>query len=219
MFKALLLFASLLQTAAAQEPLKPGTLKPGTQPATQQTGTQQTGTGAVLMDMASRAAIIFCGQVMSVARHDAAGVVEITFRVDQAIKGSPGATYVLREWAGRWVGHGERYAIGSNLLLLLTAPGPAGLSAPVDGGDGAIPVIAGAAAPGPATPDTLAAAPDTIADLRLLAARAERNVTPAADTRQPATPWVGAVAPLETSSSLISNPALQIVVNLLRGGA
>ncbi len=59
-----------------------------------------------------------------------------------------GATdYVLREWAGLWIGHAPRYRVGARLLMLLYAPGPSGMSAPVGGTDGAIPLLGAGASP------------------------------------------------------------------------
>jgi hypothetical protein len=105
-----------------------------------------------LHQMSDRADVIFVGQVTAVRRVDggnvASGVVEVEFRVDQAIRGcTAGAPYVLREWAGLWEVGALRYRVGQRLLMLLHAPGVAGMSSPVDGLDGAIPVVRGGSAP------------------------------------------------------------------------
>ena len=43
----------------------------------------------------------------------ASGVVEVEFRVDQAVRGcAAGGTYVLREWAGLWAANDARYRVG-----------------------------------------------------------------------------------------------------------
>ena len=100
-----------------------------------------------LLQMAGRAAVMFVGHVEAVTRRDAAGYVDVQFRIDSAIRGCGGATvYVLREWAGLWTsgsaGGGQRYRVGDRRLMLLAARGPGGMSAPVGGLDGAIPLVA-----------------------------------------------------------------------------
>jgi hypothetical protein len=104
-----------------------------------------------LHQMADRADIIFVGRVTAVKRQDggdvASGVVEIDFQVDQAIRGcAAGSPYALREWAGLWEGDDRRYRVGERLLMLLHAPGAGGMSSPVDGLDGAIPIVRGGSA-------------------------------------------------------------------------
>jgi len=98
-----------------------------------------------LHEMSDAAGVIFAGQVMRV--HPVAGpggtggVVEVTFQVDQAVKDcAAGGTYVLREWAGLWSGGDARYRVGQRLLMLLRTPSAAGMSSPVGGMDGAIPI-------------------------------------------------------------------------------
>jgi len=125
-----------------------------------------------LHQMADRAGVIFVGRVAGVQRRDgggvASGVVEVTFAVDQAIRGcAAGTPFVLREWAGLWEGDDQRYRVGQRLLMLLHAPNAAGMSSPVDGMDGAIPVVRGGSAP-------------------LLANSSARVAPPAVDLR-----WVG----------------------------
>jgi hypothetical protein len=105
-----------------------------------------------LHQMADRAGVIFVGRVAEVRRRDgggvASGVVEVTFEVDQAIRGcAAGTPFVLREWAGLWEGDDQRYRTGQRLLMLLHAPNAAGMSSPVDGMDGAIPIVRGGSAP------------------------------------------------------------------------
>jgi hypothetical protein len=73
------------------------------------------------------------------------GWVEVEFRVEEAIRGCVGqGTYLLREWAGLWAGGVMRYRVGERLLMLLHGPAASGLSSPVGGQDGAIPITAGA---------------------------------------------------------------------------
>ncbi len=125
-----------------------------------------------LNKMADSAGVIFVGRVVKVQRRDgvgaASGVVEVTFEVDQAVRGCGVGSYVLREWAGLWEGDAERYRSGQRLLMLLHAPSASGMSSPVDGMDGAIPIVRGGAAP-------------------LAANSSARQAPPAVDLR-----WVGA---------------------------
>jgi hypothetical protein len=125
-----------------------------------------------LHGMADRADVIFVGQVTAIKRQDgddgASGVVEIDFQVDQAVRGCvAGTPYALREWAGLWEGDDQRYRVGQRLLMLLHAAGAAGMSSPVDGMDGAIPIVRGGSKP-------------------LVAGSSARVVQPAVDLR-----WVG----------------------------
>ncbi|HEY4382738.1 MAG TPA: hypothetical protein VGN01_20510 [Acidobacteriaceae bacterium] len=96
--------------------------------------------------MSQQAGVIFTGQVIAVNRHDgadgAAGVVDIGFAVDWAIRGVSGATYTLHEWAGLWPAGEEPFRVGQRYLMLLHTPGLTGLSSPASGPDGAIPIRA-----------------------------------------------------------------------------
>jgi hypothetical protein len=135
----------------------------------------------VLHQMSGRADVIFMGQVLTVHLPDgaspASGTVEIQFRVDQAIRGcKTGQPYVLREWGGLWAGGSGRYRVGQRLLMLLHAPGVGGMSSPVGGLDGAIPIRQSAMG----APQTENAAPPVslpFVDLRWLGARLPRAVS------------------------------------------
>ncbi len=167
-------------------------------------------TASVLTEMASRAGVIFAGNVLAVTHHNAQGYVEIQFHVDSAVLHcAAGSTYTVREWAGRWAGQPERYRPGQQLLMLLTAPGPAGLSAPVNGSDGAIPIVPGAVG----TLGDVGAAAEPVVDLRLLATR----VTPV----DPSAIHTGllVVDPVTPYGFAQVWPALGNVLALLRGGA
>lgn len=99
-----------------------------------------------LTSLAGRAALIFSGQVCSIQRRG--GVMEITFTVEQALLGTPGSRYVLREWAGLWPPGQFRYTLGERALIFLHGTSTAGFASPVDGAEGVLPVIAqGANAP------------------------------------------------------------------------
>lgn len=126
----------------------------------------------VLHRMSDQAAVIFVGQVAAIHPHldqtGASGYVEVDFRVDQPIRGCSSGNYTLREWAGLWQGSANRYHAGQRLLMFLRAPGPSGLSSPVDGMDGAIPLRPGGAA-------SATTAGGEVVDLRWLGAQVERS--------------------------------------------
>ncbi|MGI4829034.1 MAG: hypothetical protein ACRYFU_12700 [Janthinobacterium lividum] len=116
-----------------------------------QTGTtsvasaQTTLTGELQL-LASRAAVVFSGQVISIERRG--GVVEVSFRVEQAVVGGVGSTFVLREWAGLWPAGQFRYHVGERALVFMHAASAAGFASAVDGQEGIVPVeVQGADAP------------------------------------------------------------------------
>lgn len=82
--------------------------------------------------------MIFSGTVISIVRHPATRgqaieTVDITFRVENAIRGTtPGATLTVSQWIGLWSG-GQRYRVGERLLLFLYPPGKLGLTSCVAG--------------------------------------------------------------------------------------
>jgi len=126
-----------------------------------------------LYAMTELAGVIFAGQVVAVRRDGAAdgaaGVVEITFAVDDAVRGVRGGSYTLREWAGLWPGGDEPFRAGQRYLMLLHSPGAAGLSSPVGGMDGAIPIGGGIANAAAASAPT-----DLSVDLRWVGTRVVR---------------------------------------------
>jgi len=133
----------------------------------------------VLHQLSDAADVIFAGQVLTIHRPNGAewgpGVVEIEFRIDQAVRGcSAGSPYILREWGGLWAGGGQRYRVGQRFLMLLHAPSDAGMSSPVGGLDGAIPIRQGGPATGPVDSST---APQPFVDLRWFGARLTRAVS------------------------------------------
>jgi hypothetical protein len=120
----------------------------------------------ILHQLSDKADVVFAGQVLTISRPNDS-VVEVEFRVDQAIRGcTAGTPYILREWAGLWAGDNQRYRVGQRLLMLLHAPSAAGMSSPVGGLDGAIPIRQGGATMDVATP-----AQPPYVDLRWLGAR------------------------------------------------
>jgi len=131
-----LLAISLIQAAPvqAQDPAVPQTLEDA------------------LHQMSDLAGIIFVGEVAAIRHREgdqgASGVVEVDFRIEQAVRGcSSGGSFTLREWAGLWQGGDERYHVGQRLLMMLHSPGPTGITSPVAGLDGAIPLHAQSSIP------------------------------------------------------------------------
>jgi hypothetical protein len=118
-----------------------------------------------LRNLASRAGVIFVGQVQRIVPKD--GVVEITFRVEQPVLGVVGSSYVEREWAGRWAGGQQRYWVGQRAMFFLYAPSAAGLSSSVDGMAGVVPLVP----MGPMGPKA-----DPLLDVRMLGTRVQRLV-------------------------------------------
>jgi hypothetical protein len=84
--------------------------------------------------------------------------------------------YTLREWAGLWTAGETPFRAGQRYLMLLHAPGAAGLSSPVGGDDAAIPIRGGGAAVGPGTVDAGSQPPVRMIDLRWIATRVARPV-------------------------------------------
>jgi hypothetical protein len=91
-----------------------------------------------LQQLTQRAGYIFAGTVLSVERvqpksQNEVATVQITFRVDQAVRGvSSRQNLVIREWAGLW-DSGDRYHRGEQVLLFLYQPSKLGLTSPVNG--------------------------------------------------------------------------------------
>jgi hypothetical protein len=143
--------------------------------------------------MSRLAGVIFTGQVIAVRRMDAVtgatGMVEIEFVVEDAIRGVSGNTYTLREWAGLWQASDQPFRVGQRFFMLLHAPGAAGLSSPVGGMDGAIPIRGSLhpqelgssgfiVASGTASAVTSAPPDISIADLRWVATRVVQPLSP-----------------------------------------
>lgn len=154
-----------------------------------------------LHEMTDAAGVIFAGQVVEV-RRVGASMVEVEFRVDRAVRGcAAGGPYVLREWAGLWVG-AARYQVGQRLMMLLRTPGVSGMSSPVGGLDGAIPIrgvqsdLAGA---------TRVGATVEMVDLRWVGARMQQ----AAGVRTEVLVSGASVGGAATGSSLPSSVAAQ----------
>lgn len=182
----------------------------------------------VLHEMSDRADVIFVGQVAAIRPHDGdglgAGFVEVDFQIDQAIRGCSGGSYAMREWAGLWSGDANRYRVGQRLLMMLHAPGASGLSSPVGGLDGAIPIRGVADASSLTEAVTNPSAP--IADLRWLGAKVVHSVSYVLQAPLTAAPLTlgqqtsdsgdliaNPVAAAEDGSSRASTPAQQAPVD------
>jgi len=140
-------------------------------------------TNDALHAMSRLAGVIFTGQVVAVLRRDggnnASGVVEIQFAVEDAIRGVSGSSYTLREWAGLWHANEQPFRVGQQYLMLLHEPSAVGLSSPVGGMDGVIPIHGHALIPADAsgtnkTKNAAAGTPEDnrMADLRWVATHA-----------------------------------------------
>ncbi|HWW22527.1 MAG TPA: hypothetical protein VNY78_01435 [Edaphobacter sp.] len=173
--------------------------------------------------MSDQAGVVFVGEVVAI-RHiagegGASGVVEVEFRVDQAVRGGvTGGSYVLREWAGLWSGSDQRYRVGQRLLMLLHSPGAGGVTSPVGGMAGAIP-IRGSATSLTATA-TASSMPSPVADLCWVGTRLQRAVAyrDASEPLVSATDVPKAIG-VDTAGSETSTAAQQasvsVVVNML----
>jgi len=217
---ALAAFALLATASHAQLPAPPATTPPLT-------------TEEALRQMFDQAAVVFIGQVTAVhhtnSSNGSAGVIEIEFAVDDAIAGvAPNTTYTLREWTGLAPNDDSAFVIARRYLMFLHAPGPGGLSSPVGGPDGAIPILPGNEAAAPNTPDALGfaaqAAPalapanppassslaSSTADLRWVATRVLAPLAYTSADRTPAAahPVVAQAHVVASSTTLAERPAL-----------
>jgi hypothetical protein len=171
-----------------------------------------------LQALAARAQVIFTGQVTAVERNDAAGFVDVRFRIDRSLRGAPAkGSYVLREWAGLWMGHPDRYQVGERRLMLLTARSASGFSAPVGDREGAIPLVAtGTADAASPTGVGLDVGQDAglDADLGWVEAHAQRGTVASGGAG-----WKGPIAPLAGSRQTAQAVSLTAVLAQLGGAA
>ena len=185
-------------------------------------------TAEALIALGARSAVIFAGQVLEVAHKDDAGYVDVVFRVETAVRGCAWERkYVLREWAGLWIGQPPRYVVGQRLLMLLAGRGPSGMSAPVGGMAGMIPLMAARQPPlvrgsGTAPEDTaLENGREEAVDLRWVEALAPRQVAAEAEERPEAVRlrpggWRGPIGMLPPHRlELSAEPSLSAVLALL----
>jgi hypothetical protein len=158
----------------------------------------------ILHQVSDKADVIFAGQVVAIRRPNE-GVVEVEFRVDQAIRGCSTETpYILREWAGLWAGDAQRYRVGQSLLMLLHAPSAAGMSSPVGGLDGAIPIRQGGAA------DVATPPQPPFVDLRWLGAKLPHAVSYSSETTH-AAKANGVAVPLVAQQQMVQAAAAGLI--------
>lgn len=126
-FVAALILTLAWPSLMAEQPVRfqtPGTIPPGWQYSKPRPVTIRSG-------------YIFAGTVKAVERAVPKGngiaTVQITFHVDNGIRGvRTGQLLAIREWAGLWQS-GERYCPGERVLLFLYPPSKLGLTSPVQG--------------------------------------------------------------------------------------
>jgi hypothetical protein len=182
--------------------------------------------------MSRLAGVIFAGQVIAIHRNGgsngASGTVEIEFAVEDAVRGVSGTSYRLREWGGLWRAGDSPFRVGQRYLMLLHTPGAGGLSSPVGGVDGAIP-IRGSVQPLPQQTVASARVSSTqaevsLVDLRWIATRVERpvsyrvNVLPARPSG-PAHPFAvlaGPEQPQESKAAATNCASYPAVIGALR---
>ncbi len=177
----------------------------------------------VLKGLAARAGVIFAGHVLEVRRNDGAGYVDVVFAVDRAVRGCEGSKrYVLREWAGLWAEEPRRYGVGQRLLMILAARGPSGMSAPVGGMAGRIPLVGVGQEPlarsGVAPADRGDASEEAV-DLRWVEAAALRPVATGMKARAEIAKGAGSgwVGPVVASPVGVVGPGLSAVLAVLSG--
>lgn len=171
--------------------------------------TPDTSIGGALRSLAARAGVVFVGQVVKIEPKP--GVVEVTFRVDRVVQGAVGANYTLKEWAGLWANGQPRYVPGQRAMVFLHAPGVAGLSTPVDGMDGVVPVMPALAGVAP------------MLNVRWIGTRVERSVgSPLVETMISVEDAVAAVRtakePVLVSLPVAAKPHPLAPVRLVPGG-
>ena len=138
-------------------PLRPQQMKvlPRPEDAPRGALTPQSSTGEVLAELVQAAGVIFAGEVYAIrmpegqANAGTSGglhstnpqVVEIEFRVDHGVRGaSVGGRFVLRESLEHWQQAKVQLALHERAILFLYPPDQAGLSSPVGGAVGVLPL-------------------------------------------------------------------------------
>ncbi|HYX69831.1 MAG TPA: hypothetical protein VE825_11905, partial [Terriglobales bacterium] len=120
-------------------------------------GPRSAPSGATLQQLGRHAGFIFRGRVLSVDRPKPARgsvtTVQITFQVLEGIRGvRTGERLTTREWAGLWGAGRPRYRVGQEMLLFLYPRSRLGLTSPVSGDLGVLPIDAAGQVLPPATP-------------------------------------------------------------------
>ena len=122
----------------------------------QQATTQE----AVLRTLFDNAGTIFTGEVTAIRQAPYSSIIEVDFHVEDAIRGVQNSTYTLHQWITHPLFLDAPYQLGERNLLFLHALTPSGLSSPVGGQIGKIPLQ------------------NQTIDLRWLQARVERIAPP-----------------------------------------
>ena len=118
--------AALMVAAASSGGPAPRVARPGAAPDLEQ--------------MVASSGMIFLGRVedVSLSGDDR---VRITFRVLDGVRGArTGETAAVEEWRGLWVAGHERYQPGETLLLFFHPRSKLGLTSPVGGDSGRLPI-------------------------------------------------------------------------------
>ena len=203
-------FGQMMVRSEARAPI---VVRPVTEPSGTTAAAAPESTEAALEEMAGRAGVIFAGEVMAV-RHpqgfagspqDAAeGMVEVEFQVDVAVEGvAEGSRFVLREWAGLWAGGVERYRVGQRLMLFLHAPDAHGVTSPVDGMDGVMPLIGNGIAP--AATDSTKMPGSWLVDLRWVQTHVRRAAAAAEVTEEAP---VADREPVRLARAMVQEPSI-----------
>lgn len=100
---------------------------------------------ASLQQLVRNSGYIFQGTVLSMRRtapkgpHEVASIA-VTFQVDKAVLGArTGQKLTIYEWAGLWTST-DRYRVGEQVVLFLYRPSRLGLTSPVGGTLGRLPI-------------------------------------------------------------------------------
>lgn len=189
-------------------------------PAQSQNQTQQAIPQTVedaLHQMSDAAGIIFAGEVTAIRTHagenGASGIVEIDFRVDQAIRGcTAGSIYTLHEWSGLWAGGTPRYQPGQRLLIFLHQPGPTGITSPVGGPTGIVPIRGTSSSPQAVS--SSATSTPLIADLHWVGTLLQRTSIP---TEPLATAAAAQPASIADTSTATQQAPVSVVLGMLAG--
>jgi hypothetical protein len=152
--------------------------------ASPQAAAPDTSITSALVNIASRASVAFTGRITKLER--SGDVLEVSFLVEQALLGNPSGIYIVREWAGLSPLGQSHYVLGERIAVFLHAPGKSGLSSPVDGQEGIVPIVQASADQAP------------LLDLRRMATRVGRAM------RQPLTEAETSAIALNDAKTLLS---------------
>ena len=95
---------------------------------------------AVLRALFDNAGAIFTGQVTAIRETPYSSIIEVDFHVEESIRGTQNSTHTLRQWITHPLFLDAPYQLGERNLLFLHALTLSGLSSPVGGQIGEIPL-------------------------------------------------------------------------------